>query len=467
MIIITEERESNHSFGKVLSYSTVWFMDATILAFYGVTVFYFYEVEIGLTSTFVAIAYGIFAIWNMINDPLTGYFTEKPRSWSKKYGLRTLWIILGAFSSSIVFVFIFLPLEINSAASSLIIFIYLIFIVCFFDFCYSIFNQNFAGGIANMFRTDQERRKVGGLGVVFSMLGIFFVNAIILPSFIEYGNKSSFLFAALITFAIMIVNSIVLIPGVREPEEVKIRYFRSYESQESDVPFIEILKVALKKKNFVIYIIVYLLFAISYNLFFASQIYFAKDVLNEDLSVMMVPQIMFFLGFIVAIPIWLKLAKKIGNHIIYGIGYILFGLAFFSLMWISTALETSIVYLIGGVFYAGSASTLIPIQSDVYDEITVEIGRHQEATLQGVSNFFIRIAYLFVGVIISITHVLTLYNPDPLATQNPLAVLGVRIHTGLIAAILLIIGGVLFLIFYDIKESKKGIIREKLAELKV
>lgn len=89
VIIITEERESNHSFGKVLSYSTVWFMDATILAFFGVTVFYFYEVEIGLTSTFVAIAYGIFAIWNMVNDPLTGYFTEKPRSWSKKYGLKT------------------------------------------------------------------------------------------------------------------------------------------------------------------------------------------------------------------------------------------------------------------------------------------------------------------------------------------------------------------------------------------
>ncbi|MHA1671348.1 MAG: MFS transporter [Promethearchaeota archaeon] len=467
MIIITEERELQHSFGKILSYSTVWFMDAIILAFYGVTVFYFYEVEIGIPAIFVAIAYGIFAIWNMINDPLSGYLTEKPRSWSKKYGLRTPWIILGAFSSSIVFVFIFLPLEVNSVASSIIIFIYLIFIVCFFDLCYSIFNQNFAGGIANMFRTDQERRKVGGIGIIFSTLGVFLTNAIILPNFIEYGNKGSFLFAALITFVIMLVNSIILIPGVREPEDVKMRYFRGYESQESDINFIKILKIALKKKNFVIYIIVYLFFAISYNLFFASQIYFAKDVLNEDLSVMMVPQIMFFIGFLIAIPIWLKLAKKIGNHIIYGVGYILFGSVFFSLMWISTVLETSIAYLIGGFFYACSASILIAIQSDVYDEITIEIERHQEATLQGVSNFFIRIAYLFIGIIISVTHVLTLYNPDPLAIQSPLAILGVRIHTGLIAAILLIIGGILFLIFYDIKEPKKEMIRKKLAELKV
>ena len=115
--------------------------------------------------------------------------------------------------------------------------------------------------------------------------------------------------------------------------------------------------------------------------------------------------------------------------------------------------------------YAASASILIPVQGDTYDEITSKLGVHQEATLQGITNFFIRLAYLFVGVIIAVVHILTDYNPDPHAAQSPLAILGVRIHSGLIPAIFLIIGGLSFLLIYDLKGDKKLKMKQQLKKI--
>ena len=74
------DEDHGYSLAKIISYASMWFTDAMILMFFSVVVFYFYEVEVGLNVAWVAIAFVIFAIWNMINDPLLGYITEKPRA---------------------------------------------------------------------------------------------------------------------------------------------------------------------------------------------------------------------------------------------------------------------------------------------------------------------------------------------------------------------------------------------------
>jgi len=60
---------------------------------------------------------------------------------------------------------------------------------------------------------------------------------------------------------------------------------------------------------------------------------------------------------------------------------------------------------------------------------------------------------------------MTDYNPDPHATQTPLAILGVRIHSGLIPAIFLIIGGLSFLLIYDLKGDKRLKMKEQLKKI--
>jgi Na+/melibiose symporter-like transporter len=117
-----------------------------------------------------------------------------------------------------------------------------------------------------------------------------------------------------------------------------------------------------------------------------------------------------------------------------------------------------------GFCYSAPAIILFPIISDTFDEITATTGTHQDATLQGIANFFFRFSYLIVAAIIAIVHVTTGYNQEPNAPQTELAVFGVRVHTGLIPAIFLLIAGILFLLFYDIYGAKKLKIKEILIE---
>ncbi len=77
-----------------------------------------------------------------------------------------------------------------------------------------------------------------------------------------------------------------------------------------------------------------------------------------------------------------------------------------------------------------------------------------EATLIGVRNFFLRVAYLIIGVIIAGVQIATGYQPGA-AEQTELAKWGIRIHNGLIPAFFYLAAGIIMYKFYDLKGEKK------------
>ncbi|MBD3193521.1 MAG: MFS transporter [Candidatus Lokiarchaeota archaeon] len=464
-MIKQNETEEKYSMGKFFSYSSAWFMDTFFLVYFGQVVVYYYEKVVLLDIIWLAIAYSIFSIWNAFNDPLLAFFTEKPRTWTRKYGLRTLWIISAAFLGSITFVLIFFPPNVDAVANPIPIFIYFVIIVCLYDAFYTIFNSNYTGASVTIFKTNKQRRKIAGSALIFSTLGSFTASALIIPTFIEKSNPESYSFAAIIVLIILLINSFIIIPGMKEPEFLTNRYIIAYEkAKKEDVSFKKVLKVALKKKNFLMYLIAYLFFSIAYNLNYNSSLYFITDVLQESISINMIAQLGFILGFILFMPIWLKIAKRIGHAKSFGIGYILLGIAYLPFMWATTVIEYIIYYTIGGIFYAASASILVAIIADTYDEVVVALGRHHEATLQGITNFFFRFSYLIAIGIIAVIHIFTGFDAKA-SYQVGAAAIGVRIHTGLIGGILCIIAGIMFLLVYDMKGKKKRKIQEKLKEL--
>jgi Na+/melibiose symporter-like transporter len=75
--------------------------------------------------------------------------------------------------------------------------------------------------------------------------------------------------------------------------------------------------------------------------------------------------------------------------------------------------------------------------------------------------FFFRVAFLVQGVVIMVVHIATAYNPDPNAVQTPLAIWGIRVHTGLIPAILMIVISLIVYKWYDLTgERKESMLKE-------
>ena len=161
--------------GKMASYGAGPFIQTIIWAGYDMLLLYYYEVELGLSITLVGLSFVINAIWNMVNDPLVGFLTDKPMRWSKKCGLRMPWIIMSGVLMIISYYLLYIPPDFgNVKANPWPLFWYMVIMTCLFDTFFSIFTTHYLGGFANIFRTKEQRRKGSrAMGLVGPLAGIF------------------------------------------------------------------------------------------------------------------------------------------------------------------------------------------------------------------------------------------------------------------------------------------------------
>jgi len=172
----------------------------------------------------------------------------------------------------------------------------------------------------------------------------------------------------------------------------------------------------------------------------------------------------YFLALMAAIPFWLIFSINHGHVKTYILGLFLTGLSLIPFLWITTLEEAIIFSLLRGFADSASYIVLLMILSDVYDEVTLATGKHQEATLQGIHNFFTRTAVILQAVIIATIHIATGYNPNPHAVRTANALWGIRIHMALIPMICHLLAGIIIVLFYDLKGEKQMVLKNKLRE---
>lgn len=449
----SEEKTSRK---KMMSYSMGWFIDNLVIVSYATLIFYYYEVEIGLATFLVGISFVIFAIWNMVNDPLIGFLTDKPMRWSKKWGLRKPWILFGGLLTALTYLLLYTPLDVDVKANPWPVFWYMVIMTCLYDTFYSIFTTHYLGGFTNIFRTHDDRRLGGTIAQFSGTMARFFGLGIILPLIVIYGDPSSYIRASIATAIVIAICMVLFLPGIKETEAVKMRYLKIYEYLEkTKLPYFEFLKIVFKQKNFKLQLISFCLFTFAYSIQIASLFYFVRDVLKEDIAVLTIYQLSFVIAFLVSVFLWGHfVADRLGHSNLYALGFLLITIPFLAHMWMTTVFEFYIWNFIGGISFGAIGCVSMSIASDVNDEVTNACGRHQEAALNGVRNFFYRFAFVVVGVIIAGTHILTGYAPGA-ASQTELAQLGVRMHAGLFSAIFCAVGGLLVLKYYDLKGDKR------------
>ena len=171
------------------------------------------------------------------------------------------------------------------------------------------------------------------------------------------------------------------------------------------------------------------------------------------------------MGFLLFMPFWANRCKNWGQGKTMKIAFLLRAISFLPGLWITTLGEAIIFGFIGGAIVGGFWIPLGLVSSDVYDEVTVTTGKHQEAMYQGIRTFFDRLSLIFVGIVILVVHILTGYDPDPTATQTPFAVWGIRIHMALIPMILNFLCFIIMHFKYDLYGEKQKALKPKLREL--
>ncbi len=454
------------STGKMLSYAFGYLIINFLLMRGFSLVFYYYEVEIGISVALLGVAYVIFAIWNMINDPLLGYLTDKPLKWTQRWGLRAPWVVITAFPILLFYFLIWVPPE---GASEMTLFIWFIVITCLFDTFFSIYNDHVYGGYTNQFPSEYERRRSFAIATI--LMGILMTTMTVIGNaIIVYGDRTSFVTFATIMIILLVIYNVFLLLGIKESDKMKQMFLRGYVEKESS--FYGTMKTALKTKNFRVSLAGYTCYSIAIALQGVSSIYMYKDVWQLPLTYAILPTLLGVAAFVFAVPFWSNYTRKHGFKKTYWLTFICHGIFILSALFVLREYGFPLFYIIlviiafiGAIFYSGEVTMLQPVASDTYDLVASKMGKRVDASLVGVRTFFFRLAFVAVGIIIPTIHILTAYNPDPHATQSLVAQWGIRIHAQLIPGLIFVVMGLMFRKNYTLEGAEKEALIKKLKEL--
>ena len=445
------------------SYSLGSFFDDFGTTVLGTWYYIFYETEIGLSAILVSLAIVIYGIWNAVNDPIAGYISDFPFKFTRKRGKRFTWFLISAIPCAIVFIFIFTP----PIGNDFIVFIWLLIFLCLFDTLFSFMMINWQAIYPDKYRSHEERTRVGAIQTILSNFGLVFgiiIPWIIITSGPPGTNAVSYFSMAVVTTIILIIVTVLMIPGTREDQELINKPFQVDQQKEKQKSFTETFKFAVKEKNFMAYLVAYLAQVTVMVIMLASLPYWVRFVLVADPILEYLLFVPFLLAGILSVPFWIRISRKYGNRIGYMCGtgltaiFLIFTLIPFDIYG-SFVCMTLIGFSMGATW-----SLMYPTFSDVIDEIVVKTGYREEGLYYGLRRLFSRLSIVIQALTFGIIHPLTNFNPDSL-TQSIPAQWGRMIGMLAIPAFFYMLGFLCMWKIYDLKPKKVQTIKDKLKEL--
>jgi GPH family glycoside/pentoside/hexuronide:cation symporter len=433
---------------------------------FNVFVFFYYEVEIGLNVWLIGFGLVIFAVYNAINDPLIGYLTNRPFKFTKRWGRRLPWILMGGIPLGFSYFLVFTPPLVDPDSGAWILFGWLVLTTCLFDTFHSLFMVNVQSVFPDKFRSVDERRTATGFQILLGVVGTA-LGAMLPPLFITFGDLESYVFQGVIVLLITLVAILLGIPGYREDKTTIESYLASTEKDIKRESFIKSAKLAFKQKSFIAYIFLYTMYWVIINSTQASLPYVVRYVLNMPASATTLIMAGFLLGVVVSVPFWVKLAKKTNdNRKIMLITATLMGVFVTPLIFLKDYYLIIIAVFIWGTAQGGYWSMIFPVFSDVIDESVVLHEKREEGTYIGIQQFFGRLGLIIQVMSFSIIHSLTGFVEGS-DTQSAQAIWGIHMHLALVPMICILLGAFVFWRWYDLRPEKVEENQLKIIELKL
>ncbi|MFX1418803.1 MAG: MFS transporter [Promethearchaeota archaeon] len=460
-----KEIEIKHSKSSMASYGSGSLAREFLSMAFTTTVFFYYEDQVGLDGWLVVLGIIIFAVYNMFNDPIIGYLTNRPFKFTKKWGRRFPWLMLGGIPFGFSYFLVFTPPNIL-VSGSLLVFLWLIFTTCLFDTFHSLFFVNFISLFPEKFRSDRERRLASGIYVPIGVVGVA-LGAVLPRLIFSYGDLLSYAIQGLFIFIIAVVFMLLAIPGFRDDREMVQEYVSTFEQQPKRDSFFKSFKNALKQRSFLAWMFLYTMYFSLINTMQNSLDYTVKYVLLRPAGASTLIFAGFLIGAVLSTPLWTKLAHKVNNNKkIILIAGLLLGVFAFPLLFLEDYWGIIITMVFWGIGLGGFWFMIFPVMSDVIDESVVITGKREEGVYAGFSQFFARLGIVAQALTFGIVHSLTGFVEGALpGTQTPLALWGIHVHLALIPMIFIFLGCLVFWRFYNLTPKRIKENAEKLKEM--
>jgi len=408
---------------------------------------FFYVDVMGLPSTLAGSAMVVFTIWNMLNDPLFGYISDRTKT---KWGRRKPYILFGSIPLAITFILLWNPPNAFLATTSKL-FAYFLTIICLYDTFFSIVELNYTAVYPEMYPELKDRSAVTAY-----MQGLYMIGSLIgtaLPPLI-YGGLGWKYMGVILGVAIFLFKMISLL-GIKEEKvyslEVQPSLWKS-------------LSLTLKNKSFLAAVIANLLAIYAVNMITAIAPFYTKYVLNfaeDKTSLFLAIMVLTSIPFLV---IWSNFVViKLGPKKSFIFSLISLGILVLSAFTLSPQAAFITAVLIG-IGLSGVALVPYVVIADVIDEDEVNNGVRREGMYFGINGFVIRFAGIIQGGVIGLLLPAFGYVQGQIQ-QSETTILGFKIMMSIIPMVALIIGALIIWKFYPLDGERLKKVKEMLADL--
>jgi len=449
-------RWTNISFG---TYNILWTIpSATIGLFY----IFYYDKIVGLDLWHILLIVVINTVWAALNDPLIGWLTDRNFKWTRKWGRRFPWILIGFIPLSLSLIMIFSAPDLPKDGEGNLInplpaMLWLLLSLFVYDLFITLVDIHVSILRADKFRTETERRKYAGSWGVFDMVAQAF--GMILPPLlvvdILFGelNPLSYTLMAIIMASIMIIFGIMFVlKGAREDKTIIDRYYsRDYEP----LKIFKGLLLVLKQKSFMALYASYVLWLSATTIMTGMVVYLTSYVLQDsDMTIFLA---LFMVGGLVSIPFWLKILKKLNNNKkTYLIGSLILSALVVALTFFQTDIDFMIMMFLMGFGNGCIWSIGMPVlYSNVQDDFLVRNGKNQKGILVGTWAVISLITAFIDEALITLVFWLAGSNIE----------LAIRLLIGIVPALVILLGTLIFWKVYPLTQEKVLENKAKLLEL--
>ncbi len=407
--------------------------------------FVVYYLTLGISMENLGVILMIYGIWNDINDPIMGYFMDRPYKFTRTKGRRIPYVIVGSFLLSIGFSLLWwIPWT-----KPWMVFLHALFSLLIFDLGFSLAMTAWSALYTEMYEDNTERAKVVAIKDTFAFLSSMMGTVLppLLASFLGYP------IVGIIIGGISLITGILSVFGSREKKEYQI---------DPPLPILQALKETLKNKAFIITALTYMLIDFAFGFSMLVLPLWAKFILLIPEGLVGFSAGGVAVGILLSIPFWRWAYALKGPKWSLLLALTIFTIGFFPLLFMPNFTLFICYSFIPGLGIAGLLMTEPVISATIdIDEIATKTRR--EATYTGILTMIARLSIVLSGLSLIILKFWTKFDPDADILTGS-ALIGLKIAFAVIPSC----GGIIAILvfsFYPLNYSNMQVLQHQMIEL--
>ncbi|HEU4531776.1 MAG TPA: MFS transporter [Steroidobacteraceae bacterium] len=385
---------------------------------------FYYSPEVGLAPALVGLMFMLARAWEAITDPLIGALSDRTRS---RFGPRKPWMAVGA-PIAIVSAWYLVHPPAGAHWSYL-----LALLMVFYAGWTMVFIPYQAWG-TELSSDYQERTRIAGfreagsftgylLATVIPLAVLVWIAGIEAPEFGAQVQVIAWFFMAALAIGLLVCFVAVPAAPVLEDQSLKLR---------------DLYGILGRNKPFVRLIVAFFLDRLAMGTYFALQPLLVAGALGL-MSSFLIIGVVISLTSIVAVPMWVALARRIGKHRAYVLANAITAACYVAFFFVPVG-DAAVLIAVNALLGVGNGGTMVTppaMTADTVDYDELQSGKQQTGAHIAFLTFVFKLG-MAVGAFVGLSFVALFGFESAVGPLTEQSTLGVRIGVALLPAAILL-----------------------------